>query len=467
MSTEVWFRNPNNYIRELVEVGECHIVWDRGLLVKKRIDSVKHAELYFGKAFDYRVLLVGEQGTAELRPGDTLMKPSAVYPTWVYGEDAALLEEILQSPPGEDARACLDDSVPPDERPVWGQENRVVIVEFPPAGTGPGRRFMRYLKELQEEYPKSIIHVHGLYGYKVAFGMGLGAADVEPRTAAAKGKVALPSGKEVPYEHCQANAKWVTSLGFKPVDLATPRVRCMYNIKSALWAGKHYDELFNFRIRNDGKPDDYQSSDKDFKPKSLSNPNYVPAEYRKVNEGDRYLCDVCSLQDKCKYFRSGAVCSVPGAEPTQLARFFNSRNADLIIDGLGTLVAANTHRLERGLKYEEIDGDLSPEVSKMMGQVFDQGVRLAKLIDPSLAGGAKVQVNVNGAASVSTTNPRQLIASAVRELESRGIAREDITSEMIQGLLTGMNDEGAKSRAIEGTVVQSHIEEIDEMPDRS
>ena len=137
----------------------------------------------------------------------------------------------------------------------------------------------------------------------------------------------------------------------------------------------------------------------------------------------------------------------------------------MIIDGLGTLMAANTHRLERGLRYEEMDGDLSPEVSKMMGQVFDQGVKLAKLIDPNLSGGAKVQVNVNGAAAVSTTNPRQLIASAVRELRARGIAREDITQEMIQGLLTGMNDEGAKTRAIEGTVVQSHIEEIDEMPD--
>ena len=246
MSTEVWFRNPFNYIRELVEVGESHIVWDRGLLVKKRIDPVKHAELYFGKTFDYRVLLVGEQGTAELRPGDTLMKPSAVYPTWVYGEDAALLEEIAQSPPGEDAKACLDLSVPPDERPVWGQENRIVIVEFPPAHTGPGRRFLRYLKELQEEYPKSIIHVHGMYGWKSSFGMGLGAADVEPRAAAQKGKVHLPSGREVPYEHCQANAKWVTALGFKPVDLDTPRVRCMYNIKSALWAGQHYEELFQF-----------------------------------------------------------------------------------------------------------------------------------------------------------------------------------------------------------------------------
>ena len=74
-------------------------------------------------------------------------------------ENAALLEEILQYPPGDDVRACLDSSVPPDERPVWGQEHRVVIAEFPPAGQGPGRRFIRYLKELQEEYEQ---HKHRL-----------------------------------------------------------------------------------------------------------------------------------------------------------------------------------------------------------------------------------------------------------------------------------------------------------------
>lgn len=461
MGTEVWFRNPDNYIRELVECGEYRIAWDRGLLVKKRIDPVKHAALYYGKSFPYRVLLVGDQGTAELRPGDTMEKPSAVYPTWVYGEDASLLEELMAHPVGEDAECCSDTSVPPDERPVWGQEHRVVITEIPNAMSGPGRKFLRYLKELQEDYPKAILHVHGLYGWKVAFGMGFGSADVEPRTAAQKGKVHLPSGKEEKYEHVQANVKWVTALGFKPADLAVPRNRCMYNIKSAIWAGEHYAELFNFRLKGGGAPD-HESSDADFTPATAGSPLSSVA---KPKSGDRYICDTCSLQNDCKYFRAGAVCSVPGAEPTQLARFFNSRNADSIIDGLGTLLAANTHRLERGLRYEEIDGDLSPEVSKMMGQVFDQGVKLAKLIDPNLAGGAKVQVNVGagGAAAVSNTNPRQLIAAAVRELEARGIPRENITQEMIQGLLTGMNNPEAATRAIEGTVVQAREDEYEEM----
>ena len=459
MPTETWFRNPDSYIRELVEVGEYKVAWDRGLLVKKRIDPVAHASLYFGKAFPYRILMVGEQGTAELRPGSTIERPAAVYPTWCYGEDAALLEEIIEQPVGMDINACSDFSVPPDERPVLGQEHRVVITDLPPSNTGPGRKFLRYLKTLQEDNPDCIIHVHGLYGFKVAFGMGWRAADVEPRIAAQKGKVHLPSGKEEKFERVQANPKWITILGFKPVDLEIPRNRCMYNIKSAVWAGEHYEKLYKFQTQRNDEPIDIESSPADYvAPETKSH----LTTSTKAKEGDNFLCDTCSLQDKCKYYRNGAVCSVPGAEPIKLSRMFASRDADQIIDGLGTLVATNTKRLERGLQYEEVDGELDSEVSKMMGQVFDQGVKLAKLVDPGRFSGPKVQVNVGsgGAASIQSSNPRQLIAAAVRELEARGIKREDITTKMMEGLLTGMNNPESAQAAIEGTVMSSHEQSV-------
>lgn len=456
MPTEVWFRNPHDYIRELVECGEYLIAWDRGLLVKKRIDPVKHASLYFGKAYPFRVLLVGEQGTAELRDGDTLENPTAVYPTWCYGEDSAILEEMIAKPVGQDLTICSDRTIAPDERPVYGQEHRVVITELPDAKTGPARKFLRYLKELQEDYPDCIIHIHGLYSYRVAFGLGFAAADVEPRTAAQKGKVHMPSGSEEKFERAQSNPQWVTALGFKPVDLAVPRNRCMYNIKSAKWAGANYDKLFNFKSRGSHTPD-IEASDKDYEPATTVSRMSSP---KKAKDGDQYICNTCSLQNECKYFRDGAVCSVPGAEPTSLARFFKTRDSDTIIDGLGTLLAANSRRLERGLKEEEDFGELNSDVSKVMGQVFEQGVKLAKLVDPNLRGGAKVQVNVGagGAAAVSAGNPRQLIAAAVRELESRGIPRENITPELIQGLLSGMGSPEHARQAIEGTII-SHADQ--------
>lgn len=462
MPTEVWFRNPHNYVRELVECGEHKVAWDRGILIKKNIDPAKHALLYFGITYPFRLLLIGEQGTVELDAEHmTMESPKAVYPTWKYGDSAELLEDLCARPVGQDLELCNDKSVPADERPVWGQEHRVVIIEVPNARSGPGRAFLRHLKELQEDYPNCIIHVHGLYGFNQIFGMGFRSGDVEPRIVAQKGKVILPSGSEKKYEHVQANAKWVTNLGFKPVDLEDPKKRCMYNIKSAVWAGEHYSQLFNFRVKGNGEVPDTETPDASFVPATTKS-NFTGAA--KKQDGDQFLCDSCSLSNDCKYYREGAVCSVPGAEPTQLSRFFKTRNADDIIDGLSMIVGKNAERLEQGIRGEEIDGTLDPEVSKMMGQVFDQGTKLAKLIDPNLAGGPKVNINVGQGGSVSAEfNPKQFVAQAVKELEARGIPREDITQEMIQGMLTGMNNKPAALQSVHGTVVQHEQDELEKM----
>lgn len=454
MPTEVWFRNPSNYIKELVECGVGNIAWDRGFLIKKGIDASKHADLFFGLAIPYRILLVGEQGTAELGPGRGVDNPLAVYPTWEYGEDASLLEEIITRPVGQDPQICNDKSVQPDERPVFGQEHRVVITELPPAGTGPGRKFLSYLKELQEDNPGCIIHVHGLYGWKVAFGMGWRAADVEPRTAAQKGKVHLPSGSEATFERVQANAKWVTALGFKPADLAVPRNRCMYNIKSAVWAGQHYEELFAFRSRGTGKMPDIETPDGEFKPEETKSP--LPARV-KAREGDKFHCDTCSLQNDCSFQRAGAVCSVPGAEPTELSRFFKTRDSDMIIDGLGVLMAAQTRRLDRGMQQEEAFGELDPEVTKLINSVFAQGVQLAKLVNPNLRGSAvKVNIGVGAGGSaqvVAGSSPHELIGGVVRELEARGIPRDKITPDLVKSVLEASTDPAKARQAIEGHVI--------------
>ena len=451
MTTEAWFRNPNLYIRELVECGEYKIVWDRGLLVKRRIDPDKHASLYYGRTYPWRVLLVGEQGTCELGPDNPITSPVAVYPTWVYGEPVELLEDMMANPAGQNQAACLDMTVAIDERPVWGQEHRIVVIELPNSTTGPGRKFLRHLKELQEDYPEAILHIHSLYSYKLAFGLGFRAADVEPRTAAAKGKVHLPSGIEEKYEKLLLHPQWATVLGFKPIDLEIPRNRCMYNIKAAVWAGANYEKQFKFKVKGAYEPVDSESADKDFKaPTTLS----VYTGSSRAISGDKFACDTCSLKNDCKYFRAGAVCSVPGAEPTELARYFKTRDSEMIVDGLGTLLAANAKRLQRGMAEEDAFEENNPEVSKIMGQVFEQGVKLAKLIDPNLRGGAKIQVNVGGAAGASGAvvgggSPRQMVAEAIRELELRGVPRDQITPELIQGVLVGPGSDVVTSNVTE------------------
>lgn len=460
MGTEVWCRNPFNYIAQVVESG-CHrVAWDRGTLVKKKIDPIKHADLYFGQAVDWRVLAIGIQGAAEYRPGDAADKPSAVYPVWEYGEDMRLLEELIHSPVGEDEDACGDMSAPGDERPVLGQQHMVIITNLPDAKTGPGRSFTVKLKELVEDYPEVKLYLHGSYSYRVMFGSGAYAVDIDPRTPAQKGRVMLPPGRLVTFEQAGQWPNWVTMCGFKPVELQIPANRCVYNIKSALWAAEHWTSVANFRLSPTASPAPVDHTTPDSQYKQNETASQFTTSDSKGKLGDKQVCDSCTLANSCKHYREGSVCTLPHATPKKLADMFGTRDADLIIDGLTELQKITVRRLERGMALEATVGDVDPEVTKLVGQAFKHGTELAKLNDPNLRGGAKVQVNVGQAGQVGIAqaiNPKELVAGAFKELEARGIPRDKITDEMIQGLLAGQLDPqmipAEPVREIEGRVV--------------
>lgn len=127
----------------------------------------------------------------------------------------------------------------------------------------------------------------------------------------------------------------------------------------------------------------------------------------------------------------------------------------MIIDGLGALMEVQTGRLQQGLHYEEIEGELDPEVTKIIGQLFANGVKLAKLVDPSLAAGPRVQVNVGpgGAAAVSAGTPQQLVAGIVRALEEKGVPRDKITPKMIEQVLN------PDDRTVEAAAISSTLDE--------
>ena len=435
--TEVWFRNPHNYVRQLAEVGgTIRVAWDRGMLVKRRIEPVAHAKLYFGAESNFEILAIGKQGTAHLDSEHTLENPKAVYPTWSYGEDMTILEEMVSSPIGLDQEACESD-VPVDERPVYGQDHRVILTDLPNSHLVANRPFYRTIRELQEEFPECNMMIHGMYAYRILFGLGMGSCDVDPRTSAANGKVFLPNGKEVAFARTIGMQQWVNLLGMSVIDLKLPANRCIYNIKSALWAGEHFNEDVKFKSHGSA-------------PATLDPNNPVkqlPVVATKGSgtfnavEGDMITCDTCGLADKCKLYREGAVCSVQGSESSNLAKMFNSRDSSKIIDGLGAVMEASVNRLQRGMESEEEFGELDPEVSKMMNQVFQNGIKLAKLVDPSLT---KPLVQINGgvgggANQLNGLSSKELMATVVREIEAQGIRREDITPQMVESMLVQMS----------------------------
>jgi hypothetical protein len=451
MITQTWVRNPYNYIREVLEVGHTLIAWDRGVLAKRRLDPNKFADLYYGGLY-WRALAIGDQGAAEVDSRHTLQKPAAVYPVWQYGDSIAELEDMLERPVGEDVEACEDENIPADERPVLGQEHRVVIIGIPSLATGPGRSFLRVLSDLQDEYPSAVIHLHGLYSWRAMYGNNFKSVDIDPRTLASKGEVMLPNGKYVTYERAAAFPQWVTVLGYKPVDLEVPRNRCMYNIKSALWAAKHFKENLKFKSTGPVASIDTSTPDATATPALAQ---WGPSKNSPAQEGDKLLCEACSLQNDCKYYREGSVCSVPGSEPARLASFFNTRDPERVIDGLTVLLSTQSNRVERGLTDEHYGEELDPHVSTLINSLFANGVKLVKLLDPKRSGGTQVGVFVNGgSAQVSASSPQQLTAAIVAELESKGISRENITPDMIARML----DPGARQTvAIEARTVSDDV----------
>lgn len=409
-----------------MEVLAPNIAWDRGYVAKRNLDPQKFSDLYYPPGFNWRALVIGYQGSAEIGPENDLKQPVAVYPTWQHGHhDFALLEELLANPVGESDEACSQE-LPPDELPVRGQEHRVVITEMPAANTGLGRRFITELSELQREYPDAIIHLHALYSYRVMFGMNFRSADVEPKQTAQKGRVVMPHGKTVTYEFAQAQPQWVRLLGFSTGDLTVPRNRCMFNMKSALWAAEHWKESFNFKTGGKAAVDPHAV---DHTPATTKSPfgRVMP-----ITSGDKVVCDLCSLQVSCKHFREGSVCTLPGSETKGLAGLFGSRDADQIIDGLSAVLSKQGERAEKAVETEEMIGDIDPEVTKLLNTVFANGVKLAKLLNPKLGGGVNLNLNLGG---IPSPRPQQLVSEAIKQLEAQGYKREDITPELMARVL--------------------------------
>ena len=447
--TQIWMRNPKNYIRQVVEVDHRLLVWDRGVIIKNGIDPWQFNNLHFGTNKQWRTMIVGSKGTVEITEQCKEDNPAAVYPTFTYGESLTLLENIMASNVGEDPIACAAPNLDVDERPVLGQEHRVVITEIPDARMGTSRVFYRELRELQEEYPECILHLHGSYNFRTIFGLGYQSGDYEPRTYAAKKMIVLPNGKVITVDRAALFQQWVNVLGMSVSNLKVPAERCIFNIRSCIWASKNYDKDFKFKSNGDVGTD---PSAPVHQPQASSGGIYKG----KPQTGDKITCNTCSLANSCKYFRVDAVCSIPGSETSVLAKFFGSRDSGRIIDALGTVLGTQVERAEEGRRNEQMMGDLDPQVTKLLNDLFNNGVKLAKLVDPSLTKPA-VAINVGNGAQVAGATPNAIMSDVMRTLEKSGIAREDITPEMVASVLTKMQE--GEPLEIEGQVVSGPQED--------
>lgn len=458
----VWYRNPEPYVRECLEHNVTNFSFDAWYLRKHAIEIERFINLFLTPPLEYRVLIVDVKGTAELRRGFTRARPAAVYPTWDYKiDDIATLEELLVSPAGADNAACSDERCPVAERPVYEQEHRIVITGCPGMNTGIGRRFAGTLRDLQEEYPSAILHVTGLVSFRIMFGFGFGAVDFNPHDIARGNRVVLPNGKVIQADQTAPWQKWFALLGNVASDMKVPRNRTLYCMKAAEWASEHFREDLVFAVRR-GK----SMVDPDVVSHKIPTAGVVLSPTATATVGDKVLCDQCSLARHCKFFRDGEVCTLPGSETVSLAKLFQSRDPDKIIDGLGSLMEVQTERLEDALGQEREFGGkdgapLDGEVTKLVNTLFDRGVKLAKLIDPHRFTGPQVAINLSGGQSAFPSTPQQLVAGIMRELKDQGFTDDQITPELVESFIAQRS--GADQRpALEAPI---DVEVVDDAED--
>lgn len=180
-------------------------------------------------------------------------------------------------------------------------------------------------------------------------------------------------------------------------------------------------------------------------------------------EGDRRLCDSCSVKYACRLYRERSVCIMPGSEGKRLADFFDTENPKDIIEGMATIIRYQANRFELMVEDEEnfIESQKKagkeyvkrdPEINKVANDLQKNAERLAKLVNPMLTRPqVAIQVNQSGGGSVEMkqveASPRER-AAAARELEAKGIDRSELTPQMILDHIAGRD-----GRVLEGEVV--------------
>lgn len=474
MATEFWLRNPQRSVRQAIAEGVERYVFDQALTNwQGRSPHAFMREQFLGTGLKPMYVIQGVQGARLYSMFTPPENPIAVWPTWDPSQDLDLLEHYLALPQGDDIYLCSDDEINSSIRPVFDQEHRVFI-------TGGLRsddkgatkdRFIGEIRDLCAGYPNAIVHLSGALSFSSMFNWDWHSVDWctdEPRIY---GQLQLPNGiglKSNQRSQWPLYSDWIEMLGFTVEKLNESRdEQVQFHIRSALWAAENYDR--DLRIKRKYTP-------------TLAGASALPSAWAKQNtnnlrnwrmgstiasralpmlnkaDGDKAFCDHCVFRTSCKLARAEQVCGIEETEMGELARHFESRNPDSIIDGLSKLLAMQSDRMERSVAAEDVEGEDGPssEVTRQLNSVFSNATALAKLLNPNLNGkGTTVNnqtLNINGGnIPFSSGNPREVMAAIVKELTNAGIPRDEITAEMIKAVLR----QGGEQQALEGVVVQN------------
>lgn len=468
MMTDLWFRNADKAMAICAQEGVARLTWTRQHIARLKFDGINYVrQFYMHTAVRPKIMVIGIQGTGEYDMYGRITEPKAVYPTWSgKGDNSDDLLRMINEPWGEDKKKCEDLSLPSALRPVYGQKHRVIIHNGPPPNSAVGQRFWESMMQLQMDRPDVELFANGVNDYAVIFGLKFRAVDYGLSDFGdINQKVYLPNGRRIEFEKFAKSPStvellaqhedWIKLLGFTPKDiLVDQNKRFAFRIRSARWAAKHWsNNLRFFKAWRNVSVDEAEIPEGDYVAPETNRIVLRPKQFS-LAEADKILCNRCRIQVGCRFYRADSICGLGDSEMAELHKFFDSRNAGRIIDGLAEITRMQALRLEATMAAESQGTEIDPNVDKQINALFANGKSLAKLVDPNLAGpGTKVQVNVGTGASgnvqtVIESNPKKMMANIVEALEMQGIPRDKITVEMISGVLKSMN-QNSQQGAIE------------------
>jgi hypothetical protein len=471
--TQMWFRNPATVLSVCVEESVSRLTFTRQQMFVQRLDPIMRTrQFYLSTPIRPKIMVIGIQGAAEYTLMDRYDSPRAVYPVWSGTHDHIdVLYDFIENPWGESEKLCGDKSVTSGLRPILGQKHRVIIHNMPPVQSGTAKDLFSQVYAIQQLYPNVELFINGCNSFSTLFGLGFKAADYGIGDLSdMNNQIILPNGLKINRTDARRLITWedwVKTMGFTLEDvlkggLEGTQNRTRLRIRSVRWASSHWQDNYRFHMKQKNVAVDIDSSDADYVvPQSRA----VIMRRKKftLRDADLLLCDRCRISPGCKAFRTGSICGLRESKVGDLEKYFQTRSAGKIIDGLASLTQLQARRLENSMEKEVEDGEVDPDVTRQINSLFANGTKLAMLVDPSLKGGPSVQVNVgvNGgnAQVVASTNPKEIMAGIVYALEQQGIDREKITPAMVEGVLSGMGNGQAQQAAIEGTAVKHEEEE--------
>lgn len=464
--TEVWFRNPQLVMSVCKEEAVTRLSFTRKYLHFMKIDPIMWTrQFYMESALRPKIMVIGIQGAAEYHITDTFQKPRAVYPVWAGSDPIENLIDLIQAPWGEDEYLCKDESITSSLRPVFGQKHRVFLHNLPSTNSGIGKELVRKLNEIQQMFPNVELFLNGVSNFAALFGLPWKSCDFglgDPGDA--NNKIILPNGVGFLRNDMAQLVQWedwLKTMGFTIEQIIAggiigSQARTRLRIRSARWAAAHWGGNYRFFRDHRNIAVDTSSSNSEFEPPQSPSRTMRKHTYT-LRDADKFLCNRCNIAPGCKAFRIDSICGLRESKVGDLEKFFQSRNAGKIVDGLAEIVRLQARRVENALDAESQTTEVDPEVTKALNALFANGVKLAKLVDPELAGGPKVQVNVGvqgNANVVAAANPKELVSGIVHALEQQGIPREKITPEMIAGVASGMATNGGEpQQAIEAAKI--------------